>query len=75
MQYKDFGKFIHEKRLDMGVSLNTFAIANNIEPATLCRIEKLQQDIKLSTIEKLAEGFNVSVSLLINEFESKKGYN
>ena len=71
MQYLNFGKFIRKKResLRPKVSLNSFAFANDIEPATLSRIERCLQKVTLDEISNIAFGFNMKASELINEYE------
>ena len=69
MQYKYLGTFIKKKRIDAGFSLNGFAIANDIEPAILSRIENLKQNIKLNVLEKIAIGFNLTPAQFLTEFE------
>ena len=73
MQYSKFGKFIHNKResLNPKPSLNSFAIENGIEPATLSRIENCKQGIKLTDIGKIAAGFSMLASELLSEFENQ----
>ena len=72
MQYNEFGKFIKNKRLLTGSTLNKFAIENDIEPAILSRIENLKQDIKIGVLVKIANGFNITPAKLLQEFENKK---
>ncbi len=71
MQYENFGKFIRAKResLTPKVAQNKFATDSGVEPAILCRVELLQQDIKLLCLSKLAEGFGMKASELLKEFE------
>ena len=69
MQYKDFGKYIRIKRTEANMSLNNFALQNDIEPAILSRIENQKQDIKLNVLIKIANGFQLSPSELLKEFE------
>lgn len=69
MQYNELGKFIKNKRLSIGITLNKFAIENDIEPAVLSRIENLKQDIKIGVLVKIANGFNLTLSQLLSEFE------
>ena len=71
MQYEKFGLFIKEKRQKLGISLNKFCFDNNIEPAILSRIENLKQEIKLDVLNKIANGFGLTVGELITEFEKK----
>ena len=71
MQYLNFGKFIRYKResLKPKRSLSGFAFEVGIEPATLSRVENCKQGIKLTDIGKIANGFNMLASELINEYE------
>lgn len=70
MQYNELGKYIKEKRQSIHRTLNCFAIENNIEPAILSRIENLKQDIKLGILIKIANGFDMTPSEFLHEFES-----
>ena len=69
MQYNELGKYIKIKRKSLGLTLNRFAIDNDIEPAILSRIENLKQDIKLKILLKIAKGFNSTPSEFLSEFE------
>ena len=69
MQYKELGKFIKSKRLSLGLTLNKFALENDIEPAILSRIENLKQDIKMGVLVKVANGFSKTPSEFLSEFE------
>ena len=71
MQYINFGKFIKEKRkaLSPQVSLNSFALENDIDPATLSRIENQKQGISLKLLGNIANGFKTSGSKLLAEYE------
>ena len=70
MQYNELGKFIKNKRLLAGTTLNKFAIENDIEPAILSRIENLKQDIKMGVLVKIANGFNTTPAKFLSEFEN-----
>ena len=72
MQYQNFGKFQRQKResLKPNVSLNKFALNNDIEPAILSRIENMKQDVKMTTLYKIAAGYGLSGSELLREFEA-----
>ena len=76
MQHHDLGKFIRYKREHslQKISLNSFAINNEIEPAILSRIENEKQDIKFNVLAKIAKGFNLKTSELIAEFENSQFY-
>ena len=69
MQYKELGKFLKNKRLSAGITLNKFAIENEIEPAILSRVENLKQDIKMGVLVKIAKGFKSTPAKLLSEFE------
>ncbi len=71
MQYNKFGLFIKEKRQKLGFSLNKFCFDKNIEPAILSRIENLKQGIKLDVLNKIENGFGLTIGELISEFEAK----
>lgn len=70
MQYKNIGLFIRLKRKALGMTLNSFAISNDIEPAILSRVETGKQDIKFGVLVKVALGFKMTVSELIIEYEN-----
>lgn len=72
MQYEKLGKFIHNKRNGLNISLNKFALENNIEPAALSRMENLKQGIKMESLIKIAKGFKMTPAELLTEFESIK---
>ena len=74
MQYSDFGKFIRMKQETLlpKVSLNKFAIDNDLESATLSRVEICKQTVKLPDVGKIASGFNMLASELLNEYENSK---
>ena len=71
MQYNLFGQFIKAKREQLGIKQGTFAINSDIEPAILCRIENLKQDTKLNVLVKIANGFGLSASELLKEYEKE----
>ncbi len=70
MQYNNLGKYIKNKRIALKLSLNEFALSNDIDPAILSRIENLKQNIKLNILEKIACGFNQTPAEFLSEFES-----
>ena len=77
MQQDNLGKFIRYQRKLMYPewSLNKFAIENDIEPAMLSRIENLKQDISHSAMKKIAKGFRLKLSELIDLYEKSEFYN
>ena len=70
MKYINLGKFIKKKRLKNNISLNSFALENDISPAILSRIENLKQIIKLNILEKIAQGFSTTPAQFLTEFEN-----
>lgn len=70
MNYEELGLYIQKKREKLGISLNAFCIANDIEPAILSRIENLKQGIKLNSLIKIASGFKMTVAEFLTEFEN-----
>ena len=72
MQYSDLGKYIKQKREKIGITLNKFGFANDIDPAILCRIENQKQNIKLNILEKIANGFNQTPAEFLADFEKIK---
>ncbi len=69
MQYRNIGQFIRLKRIALGMSLNNFAISNDIEPAVLSRVERGMQDVKFGVLVKIAQGFKMLVSEFVIEYE------
>lgn len=69
MQYNEIGKYIKNKREELGVSLNKFAQDADIDCAILCRIENLKQGIKLNILEKIANNFNQTPAEFLKNFE------
>jgi len=69
MQYDELGTYIKNKRLLSSITLNRFALENDIEPAILSRIENLKQDIKLNVLRKIAGGFGLTPAEFLFEFE------
>lgn len=63
------GKYIKDERLKIGISLNEFAISNDIDPAILSRIENLKQDIKMNILVKISSGFKKSPVQFLSDFE------
>ena len=63
------GKYIKQKRLELGASLNSFAVANDIDPAILSRIENQKQNIKINILEKISNGFDKTPAQFLTEFE------
>lgn len=67
--YKNISSYIKQRRLEKGVSLNVFAIDNELEPATLSRYENGKRAINLMNLVKIANGFNQSLAEFLIDFE------
>lgn len=76
MQYhKDISLYIKKKRQEKGISLNEFALDNELEPATLCRYENGKRGISLANLVKIANGFGQTPSEFLAEFEKNYAKN
>ncbi len=71
MQYNNFGKFIRNKRIKLGRALNVFALDCGIDKASLSNFERNKSDIVFNNFIKIAQGFNMSPSQLLAEFEEQ----
>jgi transcriptional regulator with XRE-family HTH domain len=71
MQYNKIGNYIKKKRINLGLSLNSFSVENEIEPSTLSRIENSKLELKISVLEKIAKGFNQTPSEFLKKFEKE----
>ena len=69
MQYYEIGKFIKQKRIKLGLSLNKFAVECDVDSAIISRIENNKQSIKLSILEKIAAKFEQTPAEFLAEFE------
>lgn len=72
MQYQEkLAEYIRGLRESKKISLNSFAFKNGIEPSTLSRIENGQLELKISNLEKIANGFGLKPSEFLKTFEDK----
>ena len=69
MQYSELGRYIKNKRLEFGYTLNKFAVECEIDSAILSRIENLKQDIKMNVLRKIAGGFKMTPAEFLSKFE------
>jgi len=69
MQYSKLGIYIKQRRFELGVSLNQFAIECEIDSAILSRIENSKQDIKMKVLKKIAHGFGDTPAEFLTKFE------
>lgn len=70
MQYSELGKYIKQRRLESGLSLNKFAVECEVDSAILSRIENLKQDIKMNVLQKIALGFGDTPAAFLTKFET-----
>lgn len=73
MQYNErLSEYIRNLRKKKGISLNSFAFKNEIEPSTLSRIEKNQLELKISNLVKIANAFNRTPAEFLADFEKEE---
>ena len=66
----NFGLAIKQLRNDLGMSQEKFALYINMDRTYLASVEAGKRNLSLSNIEKLANGFNISISDLFKIAES-----
>lgn len=59
---KDFGLRVKQLRTQMGLSQEKFALQIGIDRTYLASIEKGMRNVSLINLEKIANGFNISLS-------------
>ena len=64
---KKLGQRIKEKRLQLGLSQEKFALSINMDRTYFASIEKGRRNISILNIEKIAKGLNISLSELFQE--------
>ena len=64
---KKLGQRIKEKRLQLGLSQEKFALSINMDRTYFASVEKGQRNISILNIEKIAKGLNISLSELFQE--------
>ncbi len=60
------GKRIKGLRTSKKLTLEALCYPNGLEPSTVLRIEKAQTVAKITTLYKLAQAFDLSLSELLN---------
>lgn len=60
----DLGCRIKNLRLDIGLSQEKFALKINMDRTYFATVESGKRNISLNNIEKIAKGFNISISEL-----------
>lgn len=64
---KKLGQRIKEKRLQLGLSQEKFALSINMDRTYFVSVEKGKRNISILNIEKIAKGLNISLSELFQE--------
>lgn len=64
---KKLGQRIKEKRLQLGLSQEKFALSINMDRTYFASVEKGKRNISILNIEKIAKGLNISFSELFQE--------
>ena len=64
---KKLGQRIKEKRLQLGLSQEKFALSINMDRTYFASVEKGKTNISILNIEKIAKGLNISLSELFQE--------
>ena len=62
----NLGKRIKNLRTSKKLTLEALCYPNGLEPSTVLRIEKAQTVAKITTLYKLAQAFDLSLSELLN---------
>ncbi len=63
---KNLGKRIKSLRKEKKLTLSALCYKNGLEPSTVSRVEKAQVDVKLSTLLKIAEAFEIKLTDLLD---------
>lgn len=64
---KKLGQRVKEKRLQLGLSQEKFALSINMDRTYFASVEKGKRNISILNIEKIAKGLNISLSELFQE--------
>lgn len=65
----DLAKYIKERRIKEGYSLNKFCFDAEIEPGSLSRYESEKRKISLEALIKISSVFNQTPSEFLKDFE------
>ena len=63
------GLLIRKTREQKGISLNRFAIDNNMTKSGLSKIENGLSNPQILTIVKIAKGLDISLAKLLSDFD------
>lgn len=69
---EEFGERVKDLRKNMGLSQEKFALKINMDRTYLASVEAGNRNISLKNIEKIADGFDMSISELFEGVENEK---
>ena len=64
---EQLGRRIKEKRTELGLSQEKFALSIGMDRTYLASVEKGKRNISIINIEKIAKGLNISLSELFQD--------
>ena len=67
-----FGEYIHNLRVEHGLTLTKLAAALDIDQSTLSKIENQKRNVPEEILPKLAKVFKLDIKRLEKEFYSEK---
>lgn len=67
-----FGEYIHNLRLDNGLTLTKLAAALDIDQSTLSKIENGKRNVPIDVLPKLSKLFTLDLNQLEHEYFSEK---
>lgn len=67
-----FGEYIHNLRVEHGLTLTKLAAALDIDQSTLSKIENKKRNVPEEILPKLAKVFKLDIKKLEKEFYSEK---
>lgn len=67
-----FGEYIHNLRVEKGLTLTKLAAALDIDQSTLSKIENKKRNVPEEILPKLARVFKLDIKKLEKEFYSEK---
>jgi HTH-type transcriptional regulator, competence development regulator len=67
-----FGEYIHNLRVEQGLTLTKLAAALDIDQSTLSKIENKKRNVPEDILPKLAKVFKLDLKKLEKEFYSEK---
>lgn len=69
---EEFGERIKQLRKNIGLSQEKFALKINMDRTYLASVEAGNRNISLKNIEKIADGFDMSISELFKGVENER---